>query len=184
MGRVQDRVAIVTGSAKGMGAAIMRVLAREGAHVIGGDIDETLGNKVVEEIADKGGNAHFVRHDVSDEASWERIVQYAREHYGALHIHVNNAGYRQVSHFVHEIHATQRSRAHGRAVIAVPPADQDFLLRRRAVRTSPPPPFAANIANLSSSVNRSGLMGVVSAFNTVVVSGSGNPIDIAIRGDG
>jgi 3(or 17)beta-hydroxysteroid dehydrogenase len=107
MGRVQDRVAIVTGSAKGMGAAIMRILAREGAHVIGGDVDEKLGEEVAAGIRAKGGDALFLRHDVSDEASWQRIVQLAEDRFGGLHILVNNAGVLPQQSAIDEMPLTQ-----------------------------------------------------------------------------
>jgi len=91
-GKVQDRVAIVSGSAKGMGAAISRRLAEEGAKVICGDVDETNGEKIAAEIQAGGGEAIFTRLDVSKEEDWVAITALAEKKYGGLHIVVNNAG--------------------------------------------------------------------------------------------
>lgn len=91
-GRVQDRVAIISGSAKGMGAAISRRLAEEGAKVVCGDIDETNGEKVVAEIHASGGEAIFTRLDVSKEEDWIAITDLAEKKFGGLNILVNNAG--------------------------------------------------------------------------------------------
>jgi 3(or 17)beta-hydroxysteroid dehydrogenase len=92
MGRVQGKVAIVTGAAKGIGAATAAVLAREGAKIVCTDLDEQGGQAVADEIANAGGEAIFKRHDVVDEAQWEAAVALAEERFGGLHILVNNAG--------------------------------------------------------------------------------------------
>ncbi len=92
MGRVAGKVAIVTGAAKGIGAASAKALAREGAKVICTDLDEGAGEAVVAEIQRTGGEAVFARHDVCDESQWERVTKLAEDRYGGLHILVNNAG--------------------------------------------------------------------------------------------
>ncbi|MBO6634214.1 glucose 1-dehydrogenase [Parvibaculum sp.] len=92
MGRVQGKVAIVTGAAKGIGAATAAVLAREGAKIVCTDLDEQGGQAVADEIANAGGEAIFKRHDVVDESQWEAAVVLAEERFGGLHILVNNAG--------------------------------------------------------------------------------------------
>lgn len=92
MGRVTGKIAIVTGAAKGIGAASARALAREGAKVICTDLDETAGEAVVAEIQRAGGDAVFMRHDVCDESQWESVTKLAEDRYGGLHIVVNNAG--------------------------------------------------------------------------------------------
>ncbi|HUR41181.1 MAG TPA: glucose 1-dehydrogenase [Verrucomicrobiae bacterium] len=91
MGRVQDKVAIVTGGASGVGKADCILFAREGAKVVVTDIDEKNGEAVAKEIAAKGGTAIFVKHDVSSEASWESLVKLTAEKFGGLDILVNNA---------------------------------------------------------------------------------------------
>ena len=89
MGRVEGKVAIVTGGASGIGAETCRALAEEGARVVVADLDAALGEEVASGI---GEAASFVRHDVSDEASWERIVKETVASRGGLHVLVNNAG--------------------------------------------------------------------------------------------
>jgi 3(or 17)beta-hydroxysteroid dehydrogenase len=91
MGRVQDKVAIVTGGASGVGKADCLLLAREGAKVIVTDVDEKNGAAVAKEIVDKGGMAHFVRHDISSESDWQSLMQFAKVTFGGLDILVNNA---------------------------------------------------------------------------------------------
>ena len=92
MGRVQGKVAIVTGAAKGIGAASAKALAREGAKVICSDFDEIEGEAIAAEIQRLGGEAIFVAHDVTVESQWENVVNVAEQRFGGLHVVVNNAG--------------------------------------------------------------------------------------------
>ncbi len=92
MGRVDGKIAFVTGGANGMGRSHALLLAREGATLIVTDMDEKGGNAVVEEINDHGGQARFFRHDVSSVSDWERISQQAMSTFGRVDILVNNAG--------------------------------------------------------------------------------------------
>tara|TARA_R110002110_G_scaffold99804_2_gene254900 strand:- start:15187 stop:15990 length:804 start_codon:yes stop_codon:yes gene_type:complete len=92
MDRLQGKIAIVTGAAKGIGAATAKRMAREGAKVVCSDFDEAGGQAVADEIARDGGVATFIRHDVTDEAQWIEAMQRAEEKFGGLHIVVNNAG--------------------------------------------------------------------------------------------
>ena len=89
--RLEGKVAIISGGARGMGAAEARMFAREGARVVIGDLLEEEGNKVVAEIGEAGGDALFVRLDVTDEASWQIAVSAAVERFGKVDILVNNA---------------------------------------------------------------------------------------------
>ena len=66
MGRLDGKIALISGAASGMGAAQSRLFAREGARVVGGDIQEELGRQVFSEISAEGGDAIFVRLDVTD----------------------------------------------------------------------------------------------------------------------
>ncbi|GAB2855118.1 glucose 1-dehydrogenase [Actinocorallia aurea] len=88
MGRVQGRVAIVTGAARGMGACHARVLAAEGARVVLTDVD-AAGAEVAAGIGDA---ALFVRHDVRSADDWARVVAAAEGAFGSVDILVNNAG--------------------------------------------------------------------------------------------
>lgn len=90
--RLKDRVAIVTGAAKGIGWGIATVLAKEGAKVVVVDWDEQDGPKTAAEIRDGGGDAIFVKCDVSDEDQVKAMVQATLDQYGRIDILVNNAG--------------------------------------------------------------------------------------------
>jgi 3(or 17)beta-hydroxysteroid dehydrogenase len=87
MGRVDGKVAIVTGGASGIGAACARQLAREGARVVVTDVDREGGEAVAEEV---GGL--FVEQDVSLEESWPPLIETTMGRFGSLDVLVNNAG--------------------------------------------------------------------------------------------
>ena len=88
-GRVHGKVALVTGGARGIGAASVRKLVAEGARVLISDLDVEAGQALATEL---GAAAAFIRHDVSSEAQWREVIGHLREHYGRLDILVNNAG--------------------------------------------------------------------------------------------
>ena len=88
-GRVEDKVAIVTGGASGIGRGAAEALAREGARVVITDVQEELGRDAAKAI---GGDAVFVRHDVTSEDSWRSAIAAALERFGRLDVLVNNAG--------------------------------------------------------------------------------------------
>lgn len=90
--RLEGKVAIVTGAARGMGAAEARMFAREGARVAVADIAEEDAKGVVDEILEAGGEAVFTRLDVASESNWASAVADIVARYGTLHILVNNAG--------------------------------------------------------------------------------------------
>ncbi len=90
--RLEGKVALISGGARGMGAAEARLFASEGAKVVLGDVLESEGQQVEAEIAEAGGEAVFVRLDVTSEDDWQRAVDTAIERFGGLHILVNNAG--------------------------------------------------------------------------------------------
>lgn len=92
MGRVQDRVAVVTGAGNGIGRAIAERLAEEGARVIGGDIDAASLDKTVAAIRDAGGTAFPVVADVIEPAGAQRLVDTAIDRFGRIEILVNNVG--------------------------------------------------------------------------------------------
>ena len=89
MGRVEGKVALVTGGGSGLGAEDCRVLAREGAKVLVCDINDEAARKVAEEIGDA---AHAFAHDVSSEDGWKAAIAAVEERFGGLNILVNNAG--------------------------------------------------------------------------------------------
>lgn len=92
MGRVKNKVIMVTGGASGIGRACCLLLAREGAVVIVGDINERDGMKVAEEIGQNGGEALFLKHDVSREDEWQLATEEVLRRFGRLDVLVNNAG--------------------------------------------------------------------------------------------
>jgi NAD(P)-dependent dehydrogenase (short-subunit alcohol dehydrogenase family) len=90
--RLAGKVAIISGGASGMGAEEARLFAREGARIIVADVVEQEGGQVAAEIAAGGGEALFVRTDVTSEDDWKQVVDTAVERFGRLDILVNNAG--------------------------------------------------------------------------------------------
>ncbi len=93
--RVAGKVALISGGAGGIGSATARLLAKEGAAVIIGDILEDEGRAAEAQIAETGGKALFVNLDVTSEDSWRNAVQSAVASFGRLDILVNNAGVSQ-----------------------------------------------------------------------------------------
>ena len=90
--RLENKVALISGGARGMGAVEAKLFAEEGAKVIIGDILEEEGRKVEAEINEGGGGCVFVSLDVSSEEAWQNAVNEAVSRYGKLDILVNNAG--------------------------------------------------------------------------------------------
>jgi 3alpha(or 20beta)-hydroxysteroid dehydrogenase len=89
MGRLTDKVAIVTGGAQGQGEAIVRAFVAEGARVVIADVAKEAGAALADELGD---NAIFRHHDVTDEASWTTLVEETNERWGRVDVLVNNAG--------------------------------------------------------------------------------------------
>jgi NAD(P)-dependent dehydrogenase (short-subunit alcohol dehydrogenase family) len=90
--RLDAKVALVSGAAQGIGAAIAVALAQAGAKVLVTDIQETAGLAIVGKIERSGGHAQFQRHDVVSEPEWQAAVAAAVQVFGGFDILVNNAG--------------------------------------------------------------------------------------------
>ena len=89
MGRVQDKVALVTGGASGVGLETVKLLLQEGAFVGISDINVEAGQALADEC---GERALFVRHDVTSEADWSAASAAVQQRFGPLDILINNAG--------------------------------------------------------------------------------------------
>ena len=89
---LKDKVAIITGSASGIGKAAAILFADEGAKVVVSDVNETDGKAVTEQINKSGGKSIFVKCDTSSPSENEMLVKKTLDAFGALHIAVNNAG--------------------------------------------------------------------------------------------
>ncbi len=89
MGRLQGKVAIITGAAQGMGEAHAKAFVEEGAKVILTDINAEAGEKLAAEL---GANALFVKHDVASADDWAAVVQQGEARFGKVNVLVNNAG--------------------------------------------------------------------------------------------
>jgi meso-butanediol dehydrogenase/(S,S)-butanediol dehydrogenase/diacetyl reductase len=100
MGRVQDRVVIVTGGAGGIGAAACRAIAAEGGKVVVADLDATAARTVADGIAANGGSATSVGVDVTDRTQVQAMIQVAVETFGALNVIFNNAGMNRPRNFM------------------------------------------------------------------------------------
>ena len=92
LGRVQDKVAIVTGGGSGIGRAVSVLLAEQGASVLVTDINAIAAEATAETIMKSSGNALGLKHDVTNEMDWAEVINMARETYGGLDVLVNNAG--------------------------------------------------------------------------------------------
>jgi len=87
--RLKDKVIIVTGGARGMGASHVKKLAGEGAKVVITDILEEEGARIAKDL---GKNAMFIKQDVTDIADWKHVVEKTEETFGPVNVLVNNAG--------------------------------------------------------------------------------------------
>ena len=90
--RLQNKVALISGGAKGMGAVEAKLFAKEGAKIVIGDVLETEGKLIEGEINETGGECLFVPLDVTDENQWNEAVAATVRRFGKLDILINNAG--------------------------------------------------------------------------------------------
>jgi 3(or 17)beta-hydroxysteroid dehydrogenase len=159
MGRVEGKTAIVTGAARGLGQAIALLLAKEGAKVAVTDILEDGGKKTAEEIRRGGGEAIFIKHDVTSEDSWSGVVKQVLSEFGKLDILVNNAGVQVIKEIA------ETSLEEWRWLMSVN-LDGVFLGTKHAIR-------AMRESGGGSIVNISSVAGIIgTADNTAAYSAS------------
>jgi NAD(P)-dependent dehydrogenase (short-subunit alcohol dehydrogenase family) len=92
MARLDGKVALITGAGNGMGRCAAELFAGEGARIVVADSDEQLGADTVTAITDDGGEAAFVKVDVSNDDQVAAMISFAVERFGGLHVLYNNAG--------------------------------------------------------------------------------------------
>ena len=92
MGRVQDKVALITGGTAGIGYATAELIGKEGGKIAITDLRPVEGEASAQKLRDQGYDAIFIEQDVTDEARWKEVLAAVVEKYGRLDILVNNAG--------------------------------------------------------------------------------------------
>ncbi len=92
MNRLDGKVALLSGAARGIGAATAKLMASVGARVVVGDILDDRGAETVKEITAAGGKAVYVHHDVTTEGGWKAAIAATEKAFGPMDILVNNAG--------------------------------------------------------------------------------------------
>ena len=102
MGRLDQKVAVITGSATGIGQATALVFAEQGATVVCADVSLEKAQQTVEQIKQQGGKAEAVHVDVSDVESVEQLAKHVKETYGTIDVLFNNAGIDEQGGKVHE----------------------------------------------------------------------------------
>jgi NAD(P)-dependent dehydrogenase (short-subunit alcohol dehydrogenase family) len=150
-------VALVTGAASGIGRAIARRLADEGAAVVATDVQDEAGEAVAAGIRDGGGRAVFAHHDVADEAGWQEVVRRAADEFGGLDILVNNAGIGDVSPI------EETSREDFDRTVAV--NQTSVFLGLKAAATLLKASGHASVINMSSIFGSSGGFGTSPAYH-------------------
>ena len=153
--RVEGKIALVTGAARGIGLEIAKLFASEGATVILSDINDVLGEKSARDVS---GSSEYRHLDVSVEAEWQAIAEYIAEKYGRLDIVINNAG---ITGFLETSGPHDPENLHMASWHQVQAANLDGVAMGckcaiRLMKTSD----RASIVNISS---RSGLVGIPAA---------------------
>jgi NAD(P)-dependent dehydrogenase (short-subunit alcohol dehydrogenase family) len=101
MGRLDNKVAVITGTGSGMGAAHAKVFAREGAKVVITDINEANMEKTAEAIRNAGGVVAAIKADASKRESWDALTELALSKFGKIDVLINNAGMARLTNLIH-----------------------------------------------------------------------------------
>jgi meso-butanediol dehydrogenase / (S,S)-butanediol dehydrogenase / diacetyl reductase len=165
-GRLRDKVAIVTGSTKGIGEALVTGFAREGAKVVVCGRSAERGAELARSITADGGTAHFVQFDLGDEQSVANLVHETVSHYGRLDIIVNNAhptehtagGAAGLDQKVDNVIGELSTEAWRK--LTLPTFDGLFWALREALKQFQKQGGTGTIINISSMVSNQGLAGV------------------------
>jgi NAD(P)-dependent dehydrogenase (short-subunit alcohol dehydrogenase family) len=150
MARIENKIAVVTGGARGIGRAICLLFAREGATVAVTDIIDDEGRQVVDQIKEEGGRAAFWHLNTSNEENVVRVFSEVTGKWGGLHVLVNNAGISGTNNPTHAIETEEWDRVMDINVKGV------FLCTKHAV------PHMLQ-GNGGSIVNLSSIYGIISA---------------------
>ncbi len=151
MRRLENKTAIITGGARGIGKATCILLAEEGAKTAVTDIIDDEGGQVVEEIRKNGGEAEFWHLDTSDEEAVSTVFRQVKDRFGAIDVLVNNAGISGTNVPTHEI-----SEADWQKVIDIN-VKGVFLCTKHAI------PYMKEQSGGGSIINLSSIYGIVSA---------------------
>jgi len=151
MDRVKGKVVVITGAASGLGRGTASLLAREGATVILTDINEANGQEAAEEIRRDGGEAVFMKLDVTSESDWSNVIEKTLAEFGKLDVLVNNAGVELVKEIA------ETSLEEWRRLLSVN-LDGVFLGTKYAVR-------AMKRGGGGSIINMSSVAGIIGTFD-------------------
>lgn len=160
MQRLHQKIALITGAARGIGAAIAKAFVEQGATVIVTDIDHQLGTAFADSL---GARARYLPLDVRDESAWQSVMADILQSYGVLHVLVNNAG---ITGFEQGVvaHDPENARLQDWHSVFATNLDGVFLGCKYAIRTmrkaSESTNLRGSIINISS---RSGLVGIPAA---------------------
>ncbi|WP_090914580.1 MULTISPECIES: glucose 1-dehydrogenase [unclassified Paenibacillus] len=162
MSRLNGKVVVITGAARGMGATHVRRFVTEGAKVVFTDILEEEGRKLQDEL---GPNSLFIKHNVADESEWQAVIKQAETAFGSINVLINNAGIDLPAVDLEEVSVAQYQR-----VIDV--NQLSVFLGMRYVVPSMRKAGGGSIVNISS------LAGIVGAYKKIAYTAS----KFAVRG--